>query len=403
MILDKIIGPEQRAVSYQDVWGKGGDFFGATTDAGVEVDALKAMEQRAVYACVSLIAESISTLPAKFFIPEGDQRIPLPDPMWLKRFNHDCEVSDGWAQILTSLLLEGNAYALTPRTSSGEVGEVIPLDPRIVKVDRDSKGLFYEIDEGSKNTVVRNETLSTMTHVRALRWPGQLVGMSPIQAAKQAVGLGIAAESFGALFFGQGATPSGVLETDADLSPEAAQALAAAWKRTHGGLRKAWLPAVLKSGLKWKQTSVANRESQFLELREFQVAEIAGFYRVPPHMIGSVERSTSWGTGIEQQSIAFVVYTLRPWIVRIEQAFGRLAPPELAAAEMRFNVSGLLRGDAKSRFEAYSLGRNGGWLSADDIRALEDMAPLPGGQGETYLQPLNMTSAAEGDQSEGAP
>jgi HK97 family phage portal protein len=214
--------------------------------------------------------------------------------------------------------------------------------------------------------------------------PGNDYGLSPVQVFAQSIGLALAAEQYGSKWFRDGASPSSVLETDASLDDDQVKRVQRNWITSHGGKR---LPAVLSGGFKWKPITITPEESQFLETRGFQVAEIARMFGVPPHMVGDVERSTSWGTGIEQQNIAFVTHTLLPWLTRIEQAFNRITPN---GQFVKFNVNALLRGDLKSRYEAYQLALDSGFANPDEVRALEEMPPIPGGLGQKFRQPLNM-------------
>lgn len=397
-ILSRLAVPlaDARSISYQDVWGAGGEWTGGSaTHAGVAVDYAKALETRAVWACTSLIAEAIAGLPAHGFVPDGPARLALPtEPAWLKRFSTDCDPADGWSQLVVSLLSDGNAYAVTPRDRMGEVVEVIPQDPCAATLDKDRNGRpLVVVHDGARDIAYTAGPYGQILHVRGLRWPGKAKGMSPVNAARQAIGLGLAAEQFGALFFANGTHAGGHLETDQSEDSVASEALAKRWRKAHGGLRKAHLPAILTGGLKWVQTTVSPAEAQALDVRRFQVAEVAGFYRVPGHLIGDVERSSSWGTGIEEQSISWVTFSLKPWLIRLEQAFSRLVAEQHPGAEMRFNVSGLLRGDLKSRYEAYAIARQWGFASVDDILAWEDRPPLPDGQGSHYIVPLNMAPA----------
>jgi HK97 family phage portal protein len=224
---------------------------------------------------------------------------------------------------------------------------------------------------------------SEVMHIRRYSLPGCLNGISPIEQARQGIGLGLAAERYGARYFGDSANPSSVLESDQNMDDDEVTRVQRNWIASHGGRRH---PAIMSGGLKWRPISISPNESQFLETRKFQRGEIASLFRVPPHMIGDTEKSTSWGTGIEQQSIGFVTYTLGPWLRCIEGAFTNLLPK---GQFFRFNVDALLRGDIKSRYEAYSQARNAGWLNVDEIRELEDREPVPGGAGQDFLQPLN--------------
>lgn len=208
------------------------------------------------------------------------------------------------------------------------------------------------------------------------------MGMSPVQKAAAAIGLGLAAERYGLRYFRDSANPSGILSTDGEITPQQQKQAAKAWITSHQGRR---LPAVLGNGLKWQSVTLTPNESQFLETRGFQRSEIAMWFRIPPHMIGDTEKSTSWGTGIEQQTLGFVKYTLMPWLICIEQAISVLLPRGQFA---KFNIDDLLRGDVESRWKSYNLGRNAGVYSVNEIRDREDLPPI-GPEGDIRLQPSN--------------
>lgn len=371
--------PEERAVTSLASIPKNSDGFVA--DAGVYVSEQTALQLTAVHACVRLLADAIASLPMDVYRKRGDLREPVrPTPPLVA--NPLDEVTDfEWKfMVVTSLALRGNSYNVVVERDRFEFPtKLLPVHPDVVQVseDRDTGRPIYRV-EGER---IPN---ADMVHIKRFTLPGWLTGLSPIEAARQGIGLGLAAERFGARWFGDSAAPSSVLETDQDRTPEQVREIQRNWIASHGGRR---YPAVLSGGFKWRPITITPEESQFLETRRFQRSEIAMLFGIPPHMIGDTERSTSWGTGIEQQSIGFVVYTLRPWLTCIESALSRLLP---RGQFVRFNVDALLRGDIKSRYEAYAQARNAGWLSVDEIRELEDRPPLPGGIGQGYLQPLNM-------------
>jgi HK97 family phage portal protein len=214
--------------------------------------------------------------------------------------------------------------------------------------------------------------------------PGALVGLNPIEVARTSFALSKAAETYGAAFFGNSAHASGVISVQGTLNKEEQINLGRQWIEAHQGLGKAQLPAVLTGGATWTPISIAPDDAQFLQTRQFSRAEVAMMFRVPPHMIGDVDRTTSWGTGIEQQEIGFVVNTLRPFLSKLEGAFFDLLPKPIYA---KFDVSGRLRGDTLQRFQAYTLARNGSWLSPNEIREMEDRPPIEGG--DDYWAPMN--------------
>ncbi|MFD4438996.1 phage portal protein [Nocardia sp. NPDC058519] len=376
---------EVRAFTRSDAIPKNSE--GYWTEAGEHVNDQTALRLAAVYACVRLLADSVASLPFDAYRKKGTVREEIsPPPSLIKKPSAQLENFEFIFQSVSSLALRGNSFHLINKRDAFEYPiEMEPVHPDCVRVGLDEKtGLAtYAID----GTIVPRYDI---VHIRRFSLPGSVVGLSPIQQAQVGIGLGLAAEKFGARWFGQSATPSSVLETDQNLDAEQARRLQKSWISSHGGKRH---PAVLSGGVKWKAIEVTPEESQFLETRAFQRGEIAMLFGVPPHMIGDTEKSTSWGSGIEQQSIGFVTYTLRPWLTCIESALSALLP---RGQFVKFNVSALLRGDTPARYEAYNTGRLGGWLSVNEIRALEDMPPI-GPEGDTYIQPLNMAPLGSED------
>lgn len=355
------------------------------SETGAFVSENTAMRIIDVYACVSLRADSISMLPAKSYRKAGDIRSEVnPQPPLIAQPDPEIEANEFWSRMETSLLLRGNAYArVVARDDRGTPTAVKNLHPDDVKPERNpgTKLIQYRLVNG--DVVPRFD----MIHVRWVTMPGQIEGLSPVECARRGLGSAIATEDFGAKWFRDGAAPSSVLETDQDLDTQAAKTVTARWISTHGGRRR---PAVLSGGLKWRPITITPNESQFLETRGFNTNQIARLFRVPPHMIGELDKTTSWGKGIEEQGIGYVVYTLGPSLVRYEAAFTRVLPrPQY----LKFSVGALLRGNTKDRYLSYAIGRQWGWLSVNDIRALEDLPPVEGG--DTYLQPLNMIDAQE--------
>ncbi len=378
------------------------DVFGARPLAsGVSVNETSAMKYSAVYAAVRLISETIASLPC--FVYEriesgGKTRAPKHQ---MFRILHDKPNTEQdsfkfWEQAMVGLLLWGNAYAEIQFDGAGRPVALWPLLPdrtRAIRAPDGSGELEYEtrLPEGK---LVRLPSYRIL-HIAGLGYDG-ITGKSPIQMTKEAIGLGLATEQFGATFFGNGAKPGGVIEYPGKMSETGRKNLRESWELMHKGLDKQHRVAILEEGAKYQALAIPPNDAQFLETRKFQVAEIARIFRVPPHMLADLDRAT-WGN-VEQESISFVVNTIRPWLVRIEKALGfKLFEDPKYFAE--FLVDGLLRGDTKSRYEAYAIGRQWGWLSADDVRALENMNPLPNKQGQQYLTPLNMIPAVEKPQT----
>lgn len=364
-----------------------------TSHSGVSVTQDSALKLIPVYACVRLISESVASLPAGVYRNQDENRVKVNDPPWLRTPNPEQTWFELVERCLTSLNLAGNAYlAITARDRLGYPAEVWTLHPDDVEPKRrENTGKLYYQFRGTEELTRFDAAnpLGTVLHIKAFNNGGDK-GLSPIDAAKQAIGLGLVAEQHGSRFFGHGANPSGVIEVDRNLTPELAGSLKKNWIKQHGGPGNSNLPGVLSGGATWKPISIPNDSAQFLETRKFQVGEIARLFRVPPHMIADLDKTSSWGTGIEQQGIGFVVHTLTPWLARLENAFDQLTP---RGQYLKFNVNGLLRGDIKSRYEAYSIGIQNGFMNRNEVRALEEMNKAEGL--DEYLSPLNMAGASD--------
>jgi len=359
--------------------------------SGQAVNERTAMTVTAVYACVRILAEAIAGLPLHVYrYQDGGGKARAPDhPLFT--LLHDAPNGEMTSfvfreTLMAHLLLHGNAYAQIIRDGHGQVLEIYPLLPNRMRVDRDAAGrIVYEYRKGDGSPVpLRREDV---LHIPGLGFDG-LVGYSPIAMAKNAVGLALATEEFGATFFSNGANPGGVLESPGVISDP--ERLKESWHSQFSGAR-AHSIAVLEEGLKYHSIGIPPDQAQFLETRKFQITEIARIFRVPPHMLADLERATF--SNIEHQSLEFVKFTLGPWVSRWEQALMQalLLPGEKRELFIRFNVEGLLRGDYKSRMEGYSTGRQNGWLSANDIREMEDMNRIPAEQGgDEYLVNGNM-------------
>ena len=296
--------------------------------------------------------------------------------------------------LMTHLLLWGNAYAQIIRNGKGEIIGLYPLMPNRMTVDRDSNGQIiyqYQMQDSDAHTGKSGSVTlrpSEVLHVPGLGFDG-LVGYSPIAMAKNAIGLSIATEEYGAKFFANGATPGGILEFPGTVkNPES---IRESWNKGFSG-SNAHKVAILEEGMKYTPISISPEQAQFLETRKFQIDEIARIFRVPPHMVGDLEKSSF--SNIEQQSLEFVKYTLEPWIIRWEQSLNRalLTEKEKPDYFVKFNVDGLLRGDYQSRMNGYAIARQNGWMSANDIRSLEQLDLIPDELGgNLYLINGNMT------------
>ena len=373
--------------------------FGKTT-SGKNVNEITAMQTTAVYACVRILAESIAGLPLHVYQYKGNGKERVPShPLYF--LLHDAPNSEMTSfvfreTLMTHLLLWGNAYAQILRAGAGRIIGLYPLLPNKMSVNRDDNGeLFYIYttnfgeNPSLKKAVNIKLQKSEVLHITGLGFDG-LIGYSPIAMAKNAIGMTLACEEYGSAFFANGARPSGILEHPSVLKDPSK--LRESWQSVYGGSGNTGKVVVLEEGLKYQQVSIPPEEAQFLETRKFQINEIARLYRVPPHMIGDLEKATF--SNIEEQSIEFVKYTLNPWVVRWEQSLCKslLSESEKSRYFIKFNVDGLMRGDYESRMQGYATARQNGWLSANDIREMEDMNPIPDEEGgNLYLINGNMT------------
>ena len=353
--------------------------------AGLPVDEHTVRHLIDAYACISLISDSISMLPFRGYRRDGDFRRPIEGTTFYDKPDPELERGEFMAQVVDSLAVRGNAFLpFLEVDSRGYPKATRVIHPDDVRPQKNAKGeLVYELRNG---TTFHHRA---MLHIRLRPVAGQIMGLSPIDCARRGIRMAVRTQDFGERWFAEGAAPSSVLESDDAIDDDEARRIQAKWVASHGGRRR---PAVLAGGLKWKAVTITPEESQFLETRKLNTAETARIWRVPPHMIGDVERTTSWGSGIEEMGIGFVVYTTGIYFDRIEAAFSspKVSPKGQFA---KFTVGALLRGDAKARFESYALGRQWGWLSVNDIRALEDLPPVDGG--DVYLQPMNMVDVEQ--------
>ena len=374
-------------------------FLTGGSSAGKAVNERSAMQMTAVYACVRILAEAIAGLPLHLYRYTGDGSKEKALEHSLYYLLHDepnPEMSSFVFRetLMTHLLLWGNAYAQILRNGKGEVIALYPLMPNKMSVDRDNNGqLYYTYQMASEDTPAADAGLvilkpSDVLHIPGLGFDG-LVGYSPIAMAKNAIGLAIATEEYGAKWFANGAAPSGVLEHPGTIKDPSR--VREAWQSQFGGSSNSGKIAVLEEGMKYTPITISPEQAQFLETRKFQINEIARIFRVPPHMVGDLEKSSF--SNIEQQSLEFVKYTLDPWVVRWEQSIHRslLSEDEKAWYFVKFNVEGLLRGDYQSRMNGYAIGRQNGWMSANDIRELENLDRIPAEEGgDLYLINGNM-------------
>ena len=369
-------------------------FDGAASKTGIAVTEDSAMRLSAVFGAVRVISETIASLPWEVKQDAGDSTrsasahpinklIHHPNGMMTDfNFREVCQAH---------LCLHGNAFIAIRRNEAGQPVKLIPVHPdRVeVKVYKDEK--FYTIDQG-KETFDDTE----MIHILGLSFDG-IIGKSVIEAARESIGLGLAADQFGGSFFGNGANVSAILTHPGRLSDEAYKRLMASWARRYSGLDNAHKTAILEEGMNLQKVSISPQESQFLETRKFGVEDIARFFRIPLAYLGSLENSST-RANIEEQGIQFQRNTVLPWVKRWEAEFNRKLFPGQEDYFIRMNMDGLLRGDISSRYSSYAVARQWGWLSVNDIRKHESLEPIDGG--DVYLQPMNMVEAGTDNAAE---
>ena len=378
--------------------------FGRTT-SGKPVNERTAMQTTAVYACVRILAEAVASLPLHVYEYRDDGGKKLVHDHSLYYLLHDEPNPEMTSfvfreTLMSHLLIWGNAYAQIIRDGAGRVLGLYPLLPDKMDVQRDDRGNIYYVysrnsDENPMFKEYGNIKLKAedVLHIPGLGFDG-LIGYSPIAMAKNAVGMTLACEEYGASFFANGANPGGVLEHPGVLKDPSK--VRESWNSVYRGVNNAHKIAVLEEGMKYQQIGIPPEEAQFLETRKFQINEIARLYRIPPHMVGDLDKSSF--SNIEQQSLEFVKYTLDPWVIRWEQSLQRslLLPGEKGKYFIKLNVDGLLRGDYQSRMNGYAVGRQNGWFSANDIREMENMNPIPDEEGgNLYLVNGAMTKLAD--------
>ena len=378
--------------------------FGRTT-SGKPVNERTAMQTTAVYACVRILAEAVASLPLHVYEyqDDGGKKLVYDHPLYYLLHDEPNPEMTSFVfreTLMSHLLIWGNAYAQIIRDGAGRVLGLYPLLPDKMEVQRDDKGSIYYVysrnsDENPMFKEYGNIKLKAedVLHIPGLGFDG-LIGYSPIAMAKNAVGMTLACEEYGASFFANGANPVGVLEHPGVLKDPSK--VRESWNSVYRGVNNAHKIAVLEEGMKYQQIGIPPEEAQFLETRKFQFNEIARLYRIPPHMVGDLDKSSF--SNIEQQSLEFVKYTLDPWVIRWEQSLQRslLLPGEKGKYFIKLNVDGLLRGDYQSRMNGYAVGRQNGWFSANDIREMEDMNPIPDEEGgNLYLINGAMTKLAD--------
>jgi HK97 family phage portal protein len=374
---------EKRAVSFQTVWGSGDDFE-LGSQAGTLINSETAFHINPVFSAISLISDTIATLPLDAYVREGGERRALrPRPAWVLKPDVDTTKEAFYGSIIVSLLLDGNAFIRVYKQDSQIVNMVV-LNPKTVQIKRNGLGRVMFQIEGDRNLLSTEDIIFIPDVVR----PGSIRGVSRVEALKDNFGLAMALETYAARFFGHGATTSGIIEYPADLTYEQSQALSTAFDSRHKGLRRSHKTGVLSGGATYKPTHVPNDQAQFLDSRRMAVEDVARAFNVPPHLLGL--SGTNSYASVEQNNLAWVTHGLRPIIQKIENALSPLLALSQGGqnAFLRFNIDGLLRADINSRMAAYSVGLQSGFLTINDVRRLEDLSAIDDTSANTVRVPL---------------
>lgn len=384
---------ESRAISPNTLWGMGEDGFMAT-QSGTSVTQDTVFKVNAIFSAVSLISDTVSTLPVDVFIRRDGARFPFrPKPTWITKPDVDTTAIAFWSANIVSLILDGNIFTRIFRDGSGNIVNMVVLNPTKVTIKRTGLGRVAYQYEGESNLLSSDEIL----HIPDVVKPGELRGVSRVEALKDNFGLAIAYESYAARFFGQGATSQGIIEFPGNLTSDQAKQLVDGFDSRHKGFRKAHKTGVLFGGAKYVKTTVDNDAAQFIDSRRLAVEDVARAFNIPPHLLGLPGTNTY--SSVEQNNIAFVVHTLRPIVQKLESGYSTLLNtiPGGEQAFIKFNMDGLLRADVQSRMAAYSVGLQAGFLTINDVRRLEDLTPQNDISAEQVRVPLaNVNISAAG-------
>ncbi len=375
---------EKRAISFQTVWGSG-DFVDVQSQSGTIVNSDTAMQLNAVFSAVSLISDTISTLPIDAYIRSQGARYPLrPRPVWVTKPDVDTTKEAFYGSAIVSLLLEGNVFIRVFRNRRGEIVDMKVLNPLDVEIKRNGQGRLIFNVTGYERALTQDEVVFIPDVVK----PGSIRGISRVEALKENFGLASALEKYAARFFGSGTQTSGVLEVPGNLTAEQAKSMQEAFDSRHRGWARAHKTAIITGGAQYKPTNVPNDQAQFLDSRRMAVEDVARAFNIPPHLLGLPGTNTY--ASVEQNNIAFVTHTLRPIAQKLEGALTALLAQETGkeAAFIKFSLDGLLRADVNSRTEAYARGLQSGYYKINDIRRFEDLEPIEDPSAETVRVPL---------------
>lgn len=375
---------EKRAISFQTVWGAG-DFVDVQSLSGTVINSDTAMQLNAVFSAVSLISDTLATLPVDAYIRSQGARYALrPRPVWVTKPDVDTTKEAFYGAAIVSLLLDGNIFIRVFRNRRGEIVDMKVLNPIDVDIKRNGQGRVIFNVKGESRGLTQEDIVFIPDVVK----PGSLRGISRVEALKENFGLASALEKYAARFFGAGTQTSGVLEVPGNLTAEQAKSMQEAFDSRHRGWARAHKTAIITGGAQYKPTNVPNDQAQFLDSRRMAVEDVARAFNIPPHLLGLPGTNTY--ASVEQNNIAFVTHTLRPIAQKLEGAMTYLLAQETGkeAAFVKFSLDGLLRADVNSRTEAYARGLQSGYYKINDIRRFEDLEPIDDPSAETVRVPL---------------
>lgn len=384
-LFDRLLGREERAISFQSIWGAGDDLTSIGTYSATVVDSNNVFQVNAIYGAVSLIADTISTLPISAYVRRDGARIPFrPTPAWVNKPDVDTTKEAFYGAVIVSLLLDGNAFVRVYSNARGEVVNLTVLNPHHVEIERNGLGRVMFKVQGEENLLSTDDVIFIPDVVR----PGHIRGVSRVEALKENFGLAIALQNYAAKFFGSGTQTSGVIEYPGNLTAEQAKALQEGFDARHRGWGRAHRTAIISGGAKYVPTSVENDKAQFLDSRRMAVEDVARAFNIPSNLL-NIPGSQSFAS-VEQNNLAFVTHTLRPIVQKLEGAFSPLMQRTEGGenAFIKFSLDGLLRADINSRMSAYSTGLNAGFLTINDVRRLEDLRPIEDVSADTVRVPL---------------
>jgi len=375
---------EQRAVSFQTIFEAGDDLaFGNLSDTAI--DSKTVFQVNAVYSAVSLIADTISTLPLDCFIRiDGQRRAFRPKPSWVEKPDIALPRVAFYNSVIVSLMLDGNAFIRVFSNRAGEVVNLVVLNPRAVEVKRTPRGTLTFTVEGEGKVLSQEEVIFIPDVLR----PGTIRGVSRVEALKENFGLALALEKFASTFFGNGTNLSGVIEVDSNLTKEQAENLRNSFDNAHRGWRRGHRTGILSGGAKFKTTQIDPESSQSIEARRFAVEDVARAFNIPAHML-NIPGTTTFSS-VEANGIQFITHTLRPIVQKLEDAFSPLMTryPGGETAFVKWNLDGLARADIQARTSAYSTMIQAGVMSINDVRRLEDMSDIDDAAASNVRVPL---------------